>query len=918
MLRHWLSVTLLLVPVMTFGWLISSVFIWKLIPTLSWVESLVLAACVTATDPVLASAVVGKGKFARRVPGHLRNLLSCESGCNDGMAFPFAYLALLCILHAGHSKEIAFHFIVVTCLYECVFGCVLGAIIGYTGRHLIKFCEKHNLIDRESFLVSYFVIALFCTGVGSIIGVDDLLVAFAAGAAFSWDGWFAKKTEESHVSDVIDLLLNMSFFVYFGAIIPWELFNAPEIGIVPWKLVIIAILIILFRRIPIMLALKPAIPDIKTWREALFCGHFGPIGVGAIFISILSRAELEHEEPTPLAVLPGKDHPNYYVVATIWPVTTFLIISSIIVHGSSIAVFTLGKRLNNMTITMTFTSSSAQNVGWMSRLNNTGNGVPLDKIESENPDLPRIAPSTNPTKPGMTHRRHKKHHHHHRKRSGDSDFGSSGKSRKGPPTSISLDLGRGTERNKITANLDLDSGSIGANGPHVVLPAEEVPLELQRVISASQRNDNDSAPVIPVSSEVSAYQEGDVVVLEDQNGEILKTVKSESPVNGVPLSKEDNISDATKVTSPTLKNSKTSNLSPFASTSSLGSNRITPIHSPTLKSKNNNELPLNTSIVPISDAENPVTSRRPGTSNNRRNSLIQTACETLGLRSNNQNSAQSRPSTSKVSKGSRKVTAYQLDNEIIVENEEGEIIRRYQINYDEKATATPPASRPVSSHIVHGLDRTLSHFGIRRKSVSHQQDLEKQASTSGVINSIGLDGRPFYPIDDDRMKAHLKQLLLSDPKVMAKPDDSSLNPVIEDDSTGVSGSDFCSSEEESDEPIENSSKSSLSKTGGANIGSGSTMKAETIDPPASYSPSNSNTKRTNSTHTTTATIRGSVSRKHSDGSKSDDINSTIIPGGGLHAARVEEEEEEETEFERKRRLAALGIIEDSDEEDSSR
>ncbi|KAF5104618.1 hypothetical protein DV451_000531 [Geotrichum candidum] len=79
MLKHWLSVFLLLLPVMTFGWLISSVFIWKLVPTLSWVEALVIAACVTATDPVLASAVVGKGKFARRVPGHLRNLLSAET-----------------------------------------------------------------------------------------------------------------------------------------------------------------------------------------------------------------------------------------------------------------------------------------------------------------------------------------------------------------------------------------------------------------------------------------------------------------------------------------------------------------------------------------------------------------------------------------------------------------------------------------------------------------------------------------------------------------------------------------------------------------------------------------------------------------------------------------------------------------------
>jgi sodium/hydrogen antiporter len=143
-------------------------------------------------------------------------------------------------------------------------------------------------------------------------------------------GWFSKKTEESHVSNVIDLLFNLAFFVYYGSIIPWSSMNSPELTIVPWRLVVIAILILLFRRIPIMLALKPVIPDIHTWREALFCGHFGPIGVGAIFISILARAELETGEGTPLAQLPtDPSTPNYILIQSIWPIVSFLILSSV-------------------------------------------------------------------------------------------------------------------------------------------------------------------------------------------------------------------------------------------------------------------------------------------------------------------------------------------------------------------------------------------------------------------------------------------------------------------------------------------------------------------------------------------------------------------------------------------------------------
>ena len=366
--KHWRSVVFLLIPVMTFGWLMTSLFIWWMVKPLNWLESLCCAACVTATDPVLASSVVGKGKFAKRVPKHLRDVLSAESGCNDGMAFPFIYLALYLIADRPNSEVVAKNWIVLTILYECVFGAFYGFMIGYFGRHGIKYAEKHDLVDRESFLVFYFVLALFCAGSGSILGVDDLLVGFAAGVGFSNDGWFTQKTEESHVSNVIDLLLNLAYFVYLGTIIPWEQYNNPALGLTPWRLVVIALFVIFFRRIPIMMALKPVIPDIKTWREALFAGHFGPIGVGAIFVAILARAELETGGATPLASYPDQNAPNFLLVALIWPITTFLVIASIIVHGSSIAVFTLGKHINTLTLTMSYTTAGDDGPGWLNRL----------------------------------------------------------------------------------------------------------------------------------------------------------------------------------------------------------------------------------------------------------------------------------------------------------------------------------------------------------------------------------------------------------------------------------------------------------------------------------------------------------------------------------------------------------------------
>ncbi|KAK7937801.1 sodium/hydrogen antiporter [Apiospora aurea] len=412
--KHWRSVVLLLLPVMTFGWLITSLFIWWLIPPLNWLESLCVAACVTATDPVLASSVVGKGKFAKRVPKHLRDLLSAESGCNDGMAFPFIYLALYLIQDHLDARETTYHWIVYTILYECVFGAIYGFLVGYIARHGIKFAEKRDLIDRESFLVFYFVLALFCAGSGSILGVDDLLVGFAAGVGFSNDGWFSSKTEESHVSNVIDLLLNLTYFVYFGTIIPWEQFNNVEMGLSAGKLVAISILVIFFRRIPIMLALKPFIPDVKTWREALFAGHFGPIGVGAIFVAILARAELETEHTIPLAELPPEGTPHHALITLVWPIVTFIVVSSIIVHGSSIAVFTLGKRINTLSLTMSYTAAPEDGPSWMNRLprissQSRSQARTMSDTEGDDMKLPEFPPGTLPPTglPGQFLRRKK-------------------------------------------------------------------------------------------------------------------------------------------------------------------------------------------------------------------------------------------------------------------------------------------------------------------------------------------------------------------------------------------------------------------------------------------------------------------------------------------------------------------------------
>lgn len=158
----------------------------------------------------------------------------------------------------------------------------MGALIGFGFRHLMKFCERKDLIDRQSYVAQYVSLAMLTIGICSLLGTDDLLAAFSCGTAFAWDGFFNRQTEESVFSSVIDLLFNIAAFVFVGAWMPFDQFSDPDLSLSVWRLIVIAILVLILRRLPAMIALYKWIPDVKTFREAVFSGHFGPMGVGTL------------------------------------------------------------------------------------------------------------------------------------------------------------------------------------------------------------------------------------------------------------------------------------------------------------------------------------------------------------------------------------------------------------------------------------------------------------------------------------------------------------------------------------------------------------------------------------------------------------------------------------------------------------
>lgn len=338
--RHWKSVAMMLGPVMTYSWLITALLVYLVLKT-PFTVALIISACLAPTDPVLAASVLADSRFSRRVPRRLRHMLSAESGCNDGVSFPFIYVGLFALLEGSAGLAIR-EWVVTTILWQCMLGTLVGLVIGYLSNRALRFAESREYISFSALFVFYLLLAIFSIGVASSLGLDDFLVAFGAGIGFGNDGWFALKTKATHLPETIDLLLNSAMFVYFGAIIPWEDMTsnqlAPNLG--AGRLVGLLILIILFRRIPIVLALKRWIPDVRTYQEALFCGHFGPMGLGALFLVVEARAELESARSWPLPHPPT--HSKFTMaIEIIWPVVCFIILGSIMIHGFSVVAITI-------------------------------------------------------------------------------------------------------------------------------------------------------------------------------------------------------------------------------------------------------------------------------------------------------------------------------------------------------------------------------------------------------------------------------------------------------------------------------------------------------------------------------------------------------------------------------------------------
>lgn len=303
--RNWRALAIVLGPGTVLMWFVSAGIAFLALD-FPFLVALLAGAILAPTDPVLARSIVS-GKLAEsRVPSSTRNLITAESGINDGLALPFVMVPLMLLDPRGEAVRQSFAYLA----WEVAGALLVGALLGWATGKLFRFMQRTGGAESKSLTATTTALALFAIGAAGLIGADGILAVFVAGIFLNRDMTKDHAKAHEHFQDAIDRSFTLPVFILLGIIAPFDLWS--EGG---WPLLLAALGILLLRRLPGWLLLQAVGKPYADRREAAFAGWFGPVGVAALFYGAVA---LRHDAPH-----------------DVWGLVTLVLALSTLVHGIS-------------------------------------------------------------------------------------------------------------------------------------------------------------------------------------------------------------------------------------------------------------------------------------------------------------------------------------------------------------------------------------------------------------------------------------------------------------------------------------------------------------------------------------------------------------------------------------------------------
>lgn len=180
--------------------------------------------------------------------------------------------------------------------------------MGYAAGKTLGWAEAKETMERTSLLTVSLALSLTVLGIAEFIGLNGVLAAFVAGVVFNAAGSSEAKERQEDVQEAITRFFDLPIFVLLGMALPWE--GWLELG---WGGLLLAAAVLLLRRLPAVLALRPLLRPLRGTKDALFLGWFGPIGVAALYYATVSLHETDMEQ--------------------VWVVSSLIICASVLAHG---------------------------------------------------------------------------------------------------------------------------------------------------------------------------------------------------------------------------------------------------------------------------------------------------------------------------------------------------------------------------------------------------------------------------------------------------------------------------------------------------------------------------------------------------------------------------------------------------------
>lgn len=247
---------LTLLAIGAFGWLVVG---------LPWRQALLVGAALSATDPVLAAALVGR----EEVPWRLRHLLNVESGLNDGLALPVV-IVLVAVLGGRDASPTAL-------VGEAGLGIALGVGLPWA---IIRIEQTRFFGAAPQYepLVA-FAVGLLLFAAGSLTHANLFLAAFAGGATVATLSPTLRKAFHEF-GETLTELLKLAAILVFGALMsPRFLAEIPPAG---W--IFAGLVLFLARPLALAVALFGSRLD---WREWVAAAWFGPKGFASVVYALL-------------------------------------------------------------------------------------------------------------------------------------------------------------------------------------------------------------------------------------------------------------------------------------------------------------------------------------------------------------------------------------------------------------------------------------------------------------------------------------------------------------------------------------------------------------------------------------------------------------------------------------------------------